>query len=136
MHFYVVIGGANKNAASIMDKQYASNITILNNIKNMPEIMSKCDIAFSSRGRTCFELAYLGIPTISLAQNEREQRHDFACPDNGFSYLGYRPGNDVIRQELVKYLKMNKLDRMKLHQKMLANDLLIGRKNVTNLIEG
>ncbi|EYA68652.1 cytidylyltransferase -containing domain protein, partial [Bacteroides fragilis str. S24L15] len=39
--------------------------------------MSKCDIGITSRGRTGYELAVLGIPTIAMAQNEREEKHGF-----------------------------------------------------------
>ena len=34
------------------------------------------DIAISSQGRTMLELASMAVPTILLAQNEREQHHD------------------------------------------------------------
>ena len=44
-------------------------------LANMPELMSSCDIAITSRGRTGYELALLGIPSIAMAQNQREEKH-------------------------------------------------------------
>lgn len=59
-----------------MEYNKYENIEVLYDIKNMPEIMSSCDIGITSRGRTGYELAILGIPTISMAQNAREDRED------------------------------------------------------------
>ncbi|MFR3925625.1 MAG: hypothetical protein ACLTXI_10635 [Collinsella sp.] len=54
----------------------------------MSDHMRKADMALSSQGRTTFELACMGVPTIVLAENEREQLHTFAQMDNGFINLG------------------------------------------------
>ena len=75
--FYVVIGRAKNNIDKLLAYNSFPNIQVLYNIDNMPEIMSKCDIAVTSRGRTGYELAMLGIPSISIAQNERESFHTF-----------------------------------------------------------
>tara|TARA_X000000368_G_scaffold199442_1_gene157516 strand:+ start:2208 stop:3164 length:957 start_codon:yes stop_codon:yes gene_type:complete len=41
----------------------------------MAKVMSKARVVISSMGRTVFEAASLGIPIISIAQNEREASH-------------------------------------------------------------
>ena len=43
----------------------------------MPELMTSCDVGITSRGRTGYELAILGIPSIAMAQNKREEKHGF-----------------------------------------------------------
>ena len=134
VHFYIVLGRAKSNVKTLLQKDVGANVTCLYNIDNMPEIMSRCDIALTSRGRTCFELAALGIPTISIAQNEREERHDFASPENGFSYLGRQPGIRVIQRELDRYLHMDKVEREDLQRKMLRRNLRNGRSHVNELI--
>ena len=63
------------------------NIEVLYDVSNMPEIMSSCDIGVTSRGRTGYELAILGIPSISMAQNHREEKHGFVCNENGLATL-------------------------------------------------
>lgn len=50
--------------------------------------MRQADIAITSQGRTVFELATIGVPSIVMAQNEREMLHTFAQMDNGFLNLG------------------------------------------------
>lgn len=62
--------------------------TLAHNTKRMSEFMRQADLAFSSAGRTVFELAAMRVPAVILAANPREETHTFACADNGFTYLG------------------------------------------------
>ena len=101
----------------------------------MPELMNKCDISMTSRGRTAYELAMLGIPAIVLSQNVREEGHGFVCDENGFMYMGTNPSNHMIEATLDMYIAMPIEDRKKLHDKLLSNDLKNGRKRVTRLIQ-
>lgn len=134
-YFYVVIGAAKSNVSQIMEYEICSNIEILYNIDNMPEVMSRCDMAVTSRGRTAFELAVLGIPTISIAQNAREKLHSFISAENGFTYLGCDPDDKTIRQELTRYICSAPEERTHWQKLMLRRDLRNGRKNVAELIE-
>lgn len=134
VHFYIVLGKAKQNVDKLLEFNKYEHIDVLYDINNMPEIMMRCDIAITSRGRTGFELAVLGIPSISIAQNEREAKHDFMCSVNGFSYLGIKPDLSVIEQELYKYINFTVDERKQLQHKMLVNDLRNGRKNVLELI--
>ena len=133
--FYVVIGRAKNNIDKLLAYNSFPNIQVLYNIDNMPEIMSKCDIAVTSRGRTGYELAMLGIPSISIAQNERESFHTFIREKNGFEYLGINPSDDQIEKSLEKYLQFDVDKRKNLQKKMLACELRDGRKRVMNLID-
>ena len=38
----------------------------------MAELMEGIDLAITSNGRTIFELAAMGVPTISMAQNREK----------------------------------------------------------------
>lgn len=51
----------------------------------MAEAMSEADLVITSQGRTQYEAAALGVPTITVAANERESRH-VRCP--GHLHLG------------------------------------------------
>ncbi len=132
--FIVVLGRAKKNVDSLMAYNDYENITVLYDVSNMPELMSQCDIAITSRGRTGYELAMLGIPTISMAQNKREEKHGFVCNENGFTYIGLNPDDEIIESNLRLYLDMSKKSRTKFHQKLLSHNLREGRKRVINLI--
>ena len=133
-YFYVVIGKAKKHVNDLLRYNAKENIKVLYNIDNMADIMSLCDIAITSRGRTGFELAFLGIPTISIAQNLREMKHDFLNEKNGFMYLGINPEDSLIQQALDLYVQLPQNKRQELQNKMLATDLRNGRKNVVNTI--
>ena len=100
----------------------------------MAEIMSGCDIGITSRGRTGYELALLGIPSIAMAQNQREEKHGFVCNENGFNYLGLNPSDEIIEANLDMFLGFSKETRQRIHELMLKHDLRNGRKRVMNLI--
>ncbi len=132
--FTVVLGKTKKNVETLMELNRIGNITVLYDVKNMAEIMSKCDLAITSRGRTTYETAMLGIPAIVMAQNEREERHEFASNENGFTYIGMNPPKSVIKANLDMYLAMSQSDRMQFQKKLLSHKLRKGRKRVMSLI--
>lgn len=134
--FIVVLGRAKYNVDKLMEYNKFDNIEVLYDVSNMPELMSSCDIGVTSRGRTGYELAILGIPSISMAQNQREEKHGFVCNENGFSYIGLNPDDEVIKGTLDMYLKMSKKGREHYHQMLLSHDLRGGRKRVMSLIKG
>lgn len=133
-NFKIVIGRAKQNIDKLLEYNQYENIEVLYDIKNMPEIMSSCDIAITSRGRTGYELAILGIPTIAMAQNSREEKHGFVSHENGFEYIGLNPSDSIIEANLDLYINMSKEERLKKQSELLRHDLRNGRKRVLNLI--
>lgn len=107
---------------------------MLHDVGNMPELMSSCDVAVTSRGRTGYELAILGIPSIAMSQNEREEKHAFVSNENGFTYIGLNPDDEIIEGTLKMYLTSTKQNRTHFQEKLLSHDLRNGRKRVFNLI--
>ena len=133
-NFKVVIGRSKQNIDKLLEYNKYENIEVLYDIKNMPEIMSSCDIAITSRGRTGYELAILGVPTIAMAQNSREERHGFISHENGFEYIGLNPSDSIIEANLDLYIHMSKEDRLIKQRELLRHDLRNGRERVLNLI--
>lgn len=85
----VLGGGYSHNLdLDIVDPMLNSKIEIYRKVRNMPKLMSKADVAITSNGRTIYELASMSIPTISIAQNDRETLHLFARYNGGINYLG------------------------------------------------
>lgn len=136
LKFSVVLGRAKCNVEKLMEYNKYDNIKVFYDVSNMPEIMSSCDIGVTSRGRTGYELAFLGIPTISMAQNRREEKHGFVSNENGFSYIGLNPADEIIKGTLDMYIRMSKKSRQAYQDKLLSHDLRGGRKRVMNLING
>lgn len=133
-NFVVVLGRAKYNVEKLMEYNKYENIEVLYDVSNMPELMSSCDIGVTSRGRTGYELAILGIPSISMAQNQREEKHGFVCNENGFTYIGLNPANEIIEATLKMYLELSKESRENFHNMLLRHDLRGGRKRVMGLI--
>lgn len=133
--FVVVLGRAKQNVEKLLKYNEYENIKVMYDVSNMPEIMSSCDIGITSRGRTGYELAILGIPSISMAQNQREEKHGFVSNENGFSYIGLNPDDEVIKGTLDLYLKMSQKGRKHYQDMLLKHDLRNGRTRVMNLIK-
>ncbi|MEG1256983.1 UDP-2,4-diacetamido-2,4,6-trideoxy-beta-L-altropyranose hydrolase [Clostridium sp.] len=111
------------------------NIYILNDVKRVSDHMRNADLAFTSQGRTVFELASLGVPAIVLAQNEREQLHTFAQMQNGFLNLGL--GKDISEDTIestFRWLVETEQIRCEMRELMLRHDLRKGINRVIDII--
>ena len=133
--FTVVLGRAKEQKEALLQYNQYDNIEVFCDVSNMPELMTGCDIGITSRGRTGYELCMLGIPTIAMAQNRREEKHGFVCDENGFAYLGLDPDDRTIENTLKTYLCMSQESRQSLQDKLLRFDLRNGRKRVIRLID-
>jgi spore coat polysaccharide biosynthesis predicted glycosyltransferase SpsG len=133
-HFVFALGRAKKNIEDLLKYNQYPNVDVYYDVANMPELMSSCDIAVTSRGRTGYELAMLGVPSIAMAQNEQEEKHGFVCDDNGFDYIGLNPADVVIEANLKLYLSMSAEHRKLYQEKLLSHNLRGGRKRVMWLI--
>lgn len=135
-YFVIVLGRAKHNVEALMEYNKYDNIEVLYDVSNMPQLMSSCDIGITSRGRTGYELAMLGIPSISIAQNQREEKHGFVSNENGFTYIGLNPADEIIESNLKMYISLSKESRERFHDMLLSHDLRGGRKRVMGLING
>lgn len=140
IHIAVVIGPGNRRfeeiAALVGRNRYKNNIEVIKNA-NLKGLMQKADIAICSQGRTMFELAHLAIPTVIMAQNEREQKHTFASLKNGFINLGL--GKDVSESCIIHAIKLliESINvRKELYNSMTSLNLVMGNERVKKLILG
>ncbi len=76
----------------------------------MSRMMEGADLAICSAGRTVYELAHMRVPAMVLAHHEREARHTFARPRNGFAFVGLM---DAVSDAKIRncFLAMLKQDR-------------------------
>jgi CMP-N-acetylneuraminic acid synthetase len=105
------------------------------NIQSMSEYMSQADIACTSAGRTTFEVASLGLPTIVMGQNEREMTHFFATEEFGFVNLGlgYELKEGAILTAFLELVDSWEL-RKTLGNRLRDNDIANGKRRVVKLI--
>lgn len=124
-------------SGKLNDSDAIPGIEIYSDVVRVSDHMQKADLAISSQGRTTFELASMGVPTIVLAQNAREQLHTFSQMDNGFINLGL--GSEVSDEDIaaaIEWVISSKSIRKEMHRLMLANDLRSGIRRVKRIILG
>lgn len=113
------------------------NIKIVRDVKIISEYMSKADVAISSQGRTMLELATIGVPTILIAQNERELHHEFGYMKNGFINLGLgKIVEDDSIKETLNWIINSKYIRQQMSDYMKSVDTKNGISRVKNIILG
>ncbi len=104
------------------------DVQILKNVKNMPRVLAQADLAFSSAGRTITELASLGVPTICMAQNQKELKHSHTTEQNGVVMLGL--GSEVSEPNLVKTIESLLIDPVR--RRALSENALSSVANRSN----
>ena len=71
----VVVGASNPHFDELQSAIRRSPfvIRLVRNASNMPELMAWADVAVSAGGSTCWELAFMGLPSLllTLAENQR-----------------------------------------------------------------
>lgn len=139
IHCTVVLGMGYQNAdvvrQSVIDM--SEKFDIVQDVKLITQYMAKADLAISSQGRTMLELVAMGVPTILMAQNERETTHEFGSLRNGFLNLGL--GRTVEKDtiyETVQWLIHCPQIRKSMRDEMLAKDLTHGIGRVKRIILG
>lgn len=68
--------------------QKGYDIRLNKNVKTVAKHISDADVAITSNGRTVYEITAMGVPCISISQNEREMRHLFSYLCRGVRNLG------------------------------------------------
>ena len=106
------------------------NLQVLSNVKNMPALMIKADLAISSAGRTITELSCVGVPTLCLAQNAKELTHTHTTAHNGVMMLGLGElvSTETIGAHVTKLVSDVELRRT-LHERALV--ATAGRNNTS-----
>lgn len=136
IHVTIILGLGYKEPEKIKQQaQLYENIEVHQNVKRISRYMERVDLAISSSGRTMYELAYMGIPTILLAQNDREMEHVFGGMENGYLNLGM--GTDIEKKTLentIKWLIDCPAIRQEMHECLMKKDLKNGLARVKKII--
>ena len=134
INFHFLLGFAYPHIDRIINDE-ANNIFVYKDAKRVSSLMSRMDLAVTSQGRTVFELASMGVPSIVLAQNEREAEHVFAGIKNGFINLGL--GKDVDEftiMSTINWLIATPSVRREMRKLQLSKDFSKGQDRVISII--
>lgn len=71
--FHILTGPMHVHRAELEELSDASaRVTLHENVTNMAELMSECDLAFSAAGTTLFELCAIGVPSVSYSMADNQ----------------------------------------------------------------
>jgi UDP-2,4-diacetamido-2,4,6-trideoxy-beta-L-altropyranose hydrolase len=72
----IVVGGNNPNYDILKSTLYnlQFKIRLERNVSNMPELMAWADVSISAGGSTCWELAFMGVPSLLLVCADNQCR--------------------------------------------------------------
>lgn len=111
----VVIGGSNPHWKELdaCSQKTATPIRLIRNASNMPELMTQADLAIAAGGTTAWELAFSGVPmmTIVLADNQKSNGEQLAAAGVSIN-LGWH--GDLTPESLGKQLTTLATDKAKL----------------------
>jgi CMP-N-acetylneuraminic acid synthetase len=133
----IILGLGYREPRRIREAARASHNTVrvLRNVRCMSKYMREADIIITSCGRTLFEAASVGCPTVALAQNQRELLHPFAREREGIVFLGEgsRVKVSQLRSE-IKRLAEDHSRRKRMQEALLKLDLRRGIDRVVKAI--
>ncbi|MBD2680430.1 MULTISPECIES: UDP-2,4-diacetamido-2,4,6-trideoxy-beta-L-altropyranose hydrolase [Nostoc] len=71
----VVVGGSNPHFEQLRSASQESRfpIQLKRNVTNMPELMAWADVAVTAGGSTCWELAFMGLPSLIVILADNQQ---------------------------------------------------------------
>ena len=135
-NFTVIMGGAYRHASEVKALcEENENVFVYQRVSNIYDYMLDSDVAISSRGITGYELGALGIPTMTLSENEVEDHHTFLGDENGYKYVGRGLSSDELEKKLKELLGSSKEKRQEMQKKMLDCDLRNGTSRVKEIID-
>lgn len=112
-----------------------AEIEVTQHVSSMAQRMEMADLLITSNGRTLYEAASLNLPTISVAQNQREQHHPYAYISRGVDFLGradYVTEMD-IRNAVKEYLT-NETRREQMCAALAEHDIVNGVNRIKQLL--
>jgi UDP-2,4-diacetamido-2,4,6-trideoxy-beta-L-altropyranose hydrolase len=105
----VVVGATNPHLKALQEAVNSSqhSMRLEHNVTNMPELMAWADIAISGGGSTCWELAFMGLPSLILILAENQRAIAEKLNQVGIVQIlnwSMEKTADIIAQEIIKIL--------------------------------
>jgi UDP-2,4-diacetamido-2,4,6-trideoxy-beta-L-altropyranose hydrolase len=136
----VVVGGSNPHLQELesVTRHISLATKIVHNVKNMPELMARADVAISAGGSTCWELAFIGVPTLILILANNQTLVAVGMDGAGAALnLGWHTSlnlNDIARSLREILLSFEKRRALALHGQQLVDGN--GAKRVIRFLRG
>jgi UDP-2,4-diacetamido-2,4,6-trideoxy-beta-L-altropyranose hydrolase len=86
----VIIGGSHPRYRSLRDRAIKAGLEVVHDVRDMAELMAAADLALSAAGSTCWELLFMGVPTVAVALADNQRRLAESLRDAGaIRWLGW-----------------------------------------------
>ncbi len=123
-----VVRGLGRKDEILELEKYGLRGDVLHNVRDMPKVMRRADMALSSAGRTVSELMYVGVPTMCICQNERELTHSHASQVYGVHNIGL---GSLVDDETIRKNIAFLIDNAEFRRNMWvrASDAMRGHSN-------
>jgi RimJ/RimL family protein N-acetyltransferase len=124
----IISGHANmyKEKLNSLLSQISANFELLSSVKEMPSLMDWADMAISAAGSTCYELAFMGLPSVLITIADNQKGIGERLERNGAAiHIGaaYEIDCDILR-DTISSLLSDKSRRKKMS------------RNCINLVDG
>lgn len=133
----VVVGGSNPHEEKIRAATEGGNnaLEFRNDVSDMASLMAESDVAVSAGGSTCWELTYMGIPSIIVELAENQQGIAKGLDEAGTALnLGWH--ETVTESEIVGAVEsLLQADERRLKMAHRAQKLVDGR-GTTRVLQG
>ena len=85
LEMLILVGGSNPHLQTLESeiRAFRSDIRLALDAPNMPELMASADVAVSAGGSTCWELCFMGLPSIAILLAENQQTNTFHLAKSG-----------------------------------------------------
>ena len=139
VHLDVVLGTgyeqADSLAAVVADLPAHITAEVSQDITSMAERMEQADLLLTSNGRTLYESSALNLPAISIAQNQREQKHPYAHISRGILTLGQAEyvSESAIRSAVEDYID-DPEKRETMRQALADHDMTDGIERIKTIL--
>jgi UDP-2,4-diacetamido-2,4,6-trideoxy-beta-L-altropyranose hydrolase len=114
----VVVGGSNPHFQKLESAVHDLKVPVrlVQNVANMPELMAWADVAVTAGGSTCWELAFMGLPSVVLILAVNQRIIAEILDGDGFavnlSWHTLREAGDVAHQLRAIILSSEKRESM------------------------
>lgn len=123
----VIVGPANCHIENlrraIIESGFKSELIVAPS--NMPDLMVWADMAISAAGTTCWELAFMGVPSITIVTADNQREVARKLDENGlFKSMDYH------KEEFLAMLNLE-LSKLMINQAVRIEKSRLGRRLVT-----
>lgn len=132
----IIVGGGNQNRESIKKKAANyQNITVRENISNLPDLLFEADLVICAGGNTLHEAACIGTPAIVLPSMPHEERTARCFEKSGFG-ITVDVSSDCWKKDIFaifeRVVPMSVRSEMSISGKKISDGS--GRKRIAEII--